>query len=117
MNYRNVVTASAVVSIVYGLIVVLLPQQAVQRDTVGAYVLAVGKDDNVVRHDVTTSTMSGGDWIVNSGIQAGDQIIVSGVQNAKEGAPVKPSPWHSTTSTAQGTATHPAPVQVPAQSK
>ena len=29
MNYRNVVTASAVVSIVYGLLVVLAPQQAV----------------------------------------------------------------------------------------
>jgi len=30
MNYRNVVTASAVVSIVYGLLVVLLPGQAVR---------------------------------------------------------------------------------------
>ena len=29
MNYRNVVAASAVVSIIYGLLVVLAPQQAV----------------------------------------------------------------------------------------
>ena len=45
--------------------VFLIPQQALQRDTVGAYVMTVGSDNKVVRKDVTTSDMRGGNWVVN----------------------------------------------------
>ncbi len=38
--------------------VFLIPQQAVQRDTVGAYVMTVGSDGKVKRKDVTTADMS-----------------------------------------------------------
>ena len=74
--------------------VFLLPQQAVQRDTVGAYVMTVGADGNVVRKDVATANMVGGNWVINDGLAAGDQVVVSGIQNVKAGAPVKASPWH-----------------------
>ncbi|HZX70887.1 MAG TPA: efflux RND transporter periplasmic adaptor subunit [Rhodanobacter sp.] len=74
--------------------VFLIPQQAVQRDTVGAYVMTVGTDGNVVRKDVTTADMADGNWVVNDGLAAGDQVVVSGIQNVKAGAPAKASPWH-----------------------
>jgi membrane fusion protein (multidrug efflux system) len=73
--------------------VFLVPQPAVLRDTVGAYVFTVGADGKVVRRDVTTSAMDGSDWIVTSGLKAGEKVIVSGVQNVKEGAPANASPW------------------------
>ncbi|OOG55251.1 efflux transporter periplasmic adaptor subunit [Rhodanobacter sp. B05] len=74
--------------------VFLVPQQAVQRDTVGAYVMTVGADGNVVRKDVATADMVGGNWVINDGLAAGDQVVVSGIQNVKAGAPAKASPWH-----------------------
>ena len=74
--------------------VFLLPQQAVQRDTTGAYVITVGKDNKVVRKSVTTADMSGSDWVISDGLQPGDKVVVSGIQNVKEGEPAKPSPWH-----------------------
>lgn len=74
--------------------VFLIPQQAVQRDTAGAYVMTVGADNKIVRKSVTTSDMSGSDWVVNDGLTAGDKVVVSGIQNVKEGQPAQPSPWH-----------------------
>jgi membrane fusion protein (multidrug efflux system) len=94
--------------------VFLVPQPAVLRDTVGAYVLAVGKDGKVVRHDVALGSMSGSSWIVTSGLAAGEQVIVSGVQNAKEGTPAKPSPWRPQASPAGAHSTAPAAASAPA---
>lgn len=71
----------------------LVPQQAVQRDTQGGYVLVVGADGNVVRKNVVLDGQQGGDWMISSGLAAGDKVIVSGVQKAKEGTPAKPTPW------------------------
>ncbi|MCL7713979.1 efflux RND transporter periplasmic adaptor subunit [Stenotrophomonas mori] len=73
----------------------LIPQQGVQRDTRGGYVLVVGADGNVVRKDVVLDGQQGGDWRIASGLAAGDKVIVSGVQKVKEGAPAKPSPWQA----------------------
>jgi len=76
--------------------VFLIPQQSMQRDTVGAFVLVVGQDGKVARKDVTANDSYGDDWIVTSGLAAGDQIIVSGLQIAKIGAQVTPKPWQPT---------------------
>ena len=88
--------------------VFLIPQQAVQRDTSGTYVMTVGKDGNVARKNVTTTEMRGGDWVVSDGLAAGDQVVVSGVQKVKDGAPAKPTPWQpkgaASAATAPGTA-------------
>ena len=73
--------------------VFLVPQPAVLRDTVGAYVFVVGQDGTAKRHDVVTSGMSGDKWVVTSGLAAGDQVVVSGVQNVRDGGPAKASPW------------------------
>ena len=73
--------------------VFLLPQAAVQRDTVGAYAMVVGADGKVVRKDLTTSDMRDGQWVVNDGLAAGDAVVVSGLQKVKAGAPAKATPW------------------------
>ena len=73
--------------------VFLIPQQAVQRDTVGAYVMTVDAEGKVERKDVTTANMTQTDWVVTDGINNGDKVIVSGIQNAKPGEPAKASPW------------------------
>jgi membrane fusion protein (multidrug efflux system) len=76
--------------------VYLIPQQGVQRDTVGAYVLVVGPDSKVLRKDVTTSESNGNDWIVTSGLESGDRVIVAGLQGAKEGRQATATPWQPT---------------------
>lgn len=75
--------------------VYLIPQQAVQRDTVGAYALVVGPGDKVLRKNVTTGESYGNDWIVTGGLESGDQVIVAGLQGAREGGQVKAAPWQS----------------------
>jgi membrane fusion protein (multidrug efflux system) len=73
--------------------VFLIPQQGVQRDTVGAYVLVVGADGKVGRKDVEAANSLGNNWVVTHGLADGDQIIVTGVQMAREGTPVKTVAW------------------------
>jgi len=77
----------------------LIPQQSLQRDTVGAFVWVVGAGDKVLRKDITATDSFGDDWIVTSGLASGDQIIVSGLQQAHVGAQVKPAAWHPTAPT------------------
>lgn len=67
----------------------LVPQGAIQRDTVSAFAMVIGKDGNVVRKNVTTQQAIGADWLVTDGLTAGDQLIVEGLQKVKEGAPAK----------------------------
>jgi len=87
--------------------VFLVPQQAVQRDTVGAYVMTVGADGKVVRKDISTADMVDGNWVINDGLAAGDQVVVSGIQNVKAGAPAKASPWKpASSSSSQPPAAH-----------
>ena len=73
--------------------VYLVPEQALQRDTVGAYVFVVGADGKVTRKDVEATNSLGNNWIVTRGLADGDQIIVTGVQKAREGAQVKTVAW------------------------
>lgn len=74
--------------------VFVVPQAAIQRDTVSAYAMVVGKDGNVVRKNVVTSGQREGNWLVTSGLTAGDQVIAAGLQKVKEGAPAKATPWN-----------------------
>jgi membrane fusion protein (multidrug efflux system) len=73
--------------------VFLIPQQALQRDTVGAYLLVVAQDGKVARKDVSATDSQGTDWIVTSGLANGDQVIVLGLQAVQEGGQAKASPW------------------------
>jgi membrane fusion protein, multidrug efflux system len=87
--------------------VFLIPQQAIQRDTVGAYAMVVGADGKVARKDVDATESFHTDWIVTRGLAQGDQVIVVGLQGVHEGGPAKASPWQapaSDASTAQAAA-------------
>jgi membrane fusion protein (multidrug efflux system) len=87
--------------------VFLIPQQAVQRDTSGAYVMVIGQDGKVARHNVTASDMRNGNWVITGGLKAGDQVVVSGVQKVKEGTPAKAIPWQPTQNSGQESITVP----------
>ena len=75
--------------------VFLVPQQAIQRDTVGAYALVVGAENKVLRKNLTTSESYGNDWIVTSGLDSGDRVIVAGLQGVREGGQAKAVPWQT----------------------
>ncbi len=96
--------------------VFLIPQQALQRDTVGAYLLVVGQDGKVARKDVNASDSHGTDWIVTSGLSDGDQVIVSGLQAVQVGGQAKVSPWQPPVATASAPAP-PAPGSPPPAGK
>ena len=76
--------------------VFLIPQQALQRDTVGPFLLVIGAGGKVLRKDVSAENAFGNDWIVTSGLAAGDQVIVSGLQSIHAGGTAKGSPWQPT---------------------
>lgn len=89
--------------------VFMIPQQAIQRDAAGSYVLVVDAEGIVQRKDVRTGRTQGTDWIVESGIEAGDQVIVSGIQRVQPGAPANPSPWSADAADAQDPSAQPEP--------
>lgn len=92
--------------------VFLIPQVAIQRDTVSAYAMVIGKDGNVARKNVVTAGQSQGNWLVTSGLATGDQVIAAGLQKVREGAPAKATPWKP--EAAPAGAAGAAPAQTPA---
>ncbi|MCM2289950.1 MAG: efflux RND transporter periplasmic adaptor subunit [Sulfuritalea sp.] len=70
-----------------------VPQRAVQGGAQGQFVMTVDAEGKVVPRSIKTSTMSGGDFIVDDGLKGGEQVIVNGLQKARPGAVVKPVPW------------------------
>jgi membrane fusion protein, multidrug efflux system len=74
--------------------VIVVPQQAVQRDGGGNSQVYVVKDGKTaeLRH-VTTGRVSGNRWVIEHGLTAGEQIIVEGFQKLRPGAPIVAQPW------------------------
>jgi membrane fusion protein (multidrug efflux system) len=69
----------------------LLPQQAVSRDTRGgAIALVVGAADRVEQRALSVEAAGGNLWRVSTGLARGDRVIVQGQQKAHVGATVKP---------------------------
>ncbi len=73
-----------------------VPQRAVQSGAQGQFVMTVAADGKVAPRPVTTSGMSGSDFIIASGLKEGDQVIVNGLQKARPGTVVKPVPLTTT---------------------
>ncbi len=71
----------------------LISQQAVRRDSAGAYVQVVGEDGKVAVKRVEADAMSGTDWIVTEGLAGGEQVIVSGVDKVKPGTIARAVPY------------------------
>jgi membrane fusion protein, multidrug efflux system len=72
---------------------VLLPQQAVQRNTQNDTVMVVGADGKPAPRVVKLGGSEGGNWIVLDGLKPGEQVVVDGFQKIRPGATVKPVPW------------------------
>jgi membrane fusion protein, multidrug efflux system len=72
---------------------VLLPQQAVQRNTQNDTVLVLGADGKPTPRVVKLGGSESGNWIVLEGLKPGEQVIVDGFQKIRPGATVKPVPW------------------------
>lgn len=89
--------------------VYLVPQQAIQRDTVGPYAMVVGANGKVVRKDIDTSDSYRSDWIVTGGLAPGDRVIVAGVQSVHEGMLTKAVPWSQPDDGTRLSQTGPAP--------
>jgi membrane fusion protein, multidrug efflux system len=87
--------------------VFLIPQTALLRDTVGAYVLTADSNGKVVRKDVTAIDSAGNSAIVTRGLVAGDQVIVNNLQSVKDGGQVKATVTAATVPPAHGS--DPAP--------
>ncbi|MGZ8982201.1 MAG: efflux RND transporter periplasmic adaptor subunit, partial [Burkholderiaceae bacterium] len=69
----------------------LVPQQAVTRDTKGqAIAMVVGAKDVVESRTLKTVRTIGSDWLIESGVQPGDRVIVEGLQRARPGVTVQP---------------------------
>ncbi|MFS2163272.1 efflux RND transporter periplasmic adaptor subunit [Variovorax sp. Varisp62] len=72
----------------------LVPQQAVSRDSTGkplAYV--VDAQHKLQRRALETERAIGDQWLVRSGLQAGDKLVVDGQQQAASGVEVKTVQW------------------------
>jgi membrane fusion protein (multidrug efflux system) len=68
----------------------LVPQQALQRDSRGqASVLLVDAQNKVQRRNVVTSRAYRSGWLVSSGLEPGERVIVEGLQKVRAGDEVR----------------------------
>jgi membrane fusion protein (multidrug efflux system) len=73
---------------------ILIPQQAVQRNSAGGSDVFVLNDENrAVLTPIRVGAAVDGQWIVMDGLKQGDRIIVDGFQKFAAGDAVKPEPW------------------------
>lgn len=70
---------------------ILVPQQAVFRDTKGnPFVYIVDNENKVQIRPIQVDRAIGDRWLVSEGLQSGEQVIIEGVQRIMPGAQVKP---------------------------
>jgi membrane fusion protein (multidrug efflux system) len=68
--------------------VLTVPQQAVQRDLTGPYVLVVDAAGLVEQRRIDVDRTTGGHAVVASGLAVGERVITEGVNKARPGATV-----------------------------
>lgn len=71
---------------------IVVPQRAVIQQMGRQTVYVVGAGNRVASREVKATGWSGGDWLIESGLQAGETVVVDGVQKIGPGAVVKPVP-------------------------
>ncbi len=71
----------------------LIPQQAVTRDTRGqATVFVIGADNKLQSRTLQAPRTVGTDWLVTSGVKPGERVVVEGPPTLQAGASVSPVP-------------------------
>jgi membrane fusion protein (multidrug efflux system) len=101
---------------------ILVPQQAVTRDTKGqAIAMVVGANNTVEARTLKTARTLGPQWLIDAGLQPGDRVIVEGLQRASPGATVQPieasAPSAAATPAAAIAPTAATPASAPASDK
>ncbi|WP_434030620.1 efflux RND transporter periplasmic adaptor subunit [[Pseudomonas] boreopolis] len=72
---------------------ILVPQQAVTRDSKGQpRVQVVGADDKVVERRIRTGDVVGHDWVVTAGLKPGERVVVLNGSGLEVGQKVQPYP-------------------------
>lgn len=66
----------------------LVPQRAVQWDTLGQAKVMTVQDGKAAPRPIKTSQSVGNRWLVTEGLKSGDQVIVDGAEKAVPGSPV-----------------------------
>jgi membrane fusion protein (multidrug efflux system) len=75
---------------------IMVPQQAVSRDTRGnPLALIVDKDGKVQQKQLTLDRAIGNEWLISSGLEQGDKVIIEGISKVKPGIPVKVVPFEN----------------------
>lgn len=69
----------------------LVPQQALQFDQAGTYVLVVDKDGKAQMRRIETAGTRGIRSVVRKGLEAGEAVIVEGIQRVRPGQAVQAS--------------------------
>jgi membrane fusion protein (multidrug efflux system) len=78
---------------------ILIPQQAISRDTKGNPVILIVDADEKVRQRMLEIDRAVGDqWLVTSGLASGDRIVVEGMQKVRPGTVVRAVPFESASS-------------------
>nr|WP_220460280.1 solvent efflux RND transporter periplasmic adaptor subunit SrpA [Pseudomonas sp. BP6] len=68
---------------------ILVPQQAISRDTRGVPSVWVVKDDNTVEsREIQTLRTVGNAWLISNGVTEGERIVTEGVQRVRSGIAV-----------------------------
>lgn len=67
----------------------MVPQAAIMADQKGAFLLEVGPDNTVLRHDVKLGDRANENVVVEAGVEVGDRVIVMGLQKVRPGQIVK----------------------------
>lgn len=71
--------------------VLAVPQQAVQRDQIGAFVMVVGDDSTVEQRRVDVARTTKGQAVIASGLEEGEKVITDGVGKVRPGIKVDAS--------------------------
>ncbi|QIT54447.1 efflux RND transporter periplasmic adaptor subunit [Aquisalimonas sp. 2447] len=67
----------------------LVPEQAVQRNQLGPFVMRVGPDGTVSQRQLTLGSRYGSAWQVEDGLQVGDLVVVEGLQKIRPDMPAQ----------------------------
>jgi membrane fusion protein (multidrug efflux system) len=71
---------------------ILVPQRAVLQGPKGSVVFLVGPDNKIEIRPVQATGWQGGQWLIESGLQAGERVVLEGLHMLSPGAPVNPIP-------------------------
>ncbi|MFK0386330.1 efflux RND transporter periplasmic adaptor subunit [Agrobacterium sp. NPDC090273] len=77
----------------------VVPQEVVQQDRDGKYVLLAGAGDKAELRRIRADNQMSGNWIVEEGLVGGERLITGNLQSVAEGMPLKVMPATDLSST------------------